>query len=132
MYSVFDLFENGPRRDWSVDLKPIFAPRPRANVTQAARATSAPSLPLERYAGTYVDSAYGDVHVTLENGALQAAVVTDPAAPLEPVSFEAFRTKPNGSGRPTVLTFVPDGNGGVSGVRVFNIVFARVRAQPGG
>jgi CubicO group peptidase (beta-lactamase class C family) len=29
MYSVFDLFENGPRRDWSNDLKPIFAPRPR-------------------------------------------------------------------------------------------------------
>ena len=28
MYSVFDLFENGPRRDWSEDLKPIFA-RPR-------------------------------------------------------------------------------------------------------
>jgi hypothetical protein len=132
MYSVFDLFENGPRRDWSVDLKPIFAPRPRATVAQAARTTSAPSLPLERYAGTYVDSAYGDVHVTFENGALLAAVVTDPAAPLEPVSFEAFRTKPNGGARPTVLTFVPDGNGGVSGVRVFNILFARVRAQRGG
>jgi len=26
-----------------------------------------------------------------------------------------------------VLTFVPDGNGGVSGVRVSNILFARVR-----
>jgi CubicO group peptidase (beta-lactamase class C family) len=30
MYSAFDLFENGPRRDWSVDLKPIFA-RPRGD-----------------------------------------------------------------------------------------------------
>src|SRR5436190_1904429 len=57
MYTVFDLFEDGPRRDWSVDLKPIFA-RPRANAAQTARATSPPSLPLERYAGTYVDSAY--------------------------------------------------------------------------
>ena len=130
MYSVFDLFENGPRRDWSVDLKPIFAPRPRATVAQAARATAAPSLPLDRYAGTYVDSAYGDVRVTFENGALQAAVVTDPAVPLEPVSFEAFRTKSSAGARPMVLTFVPDGNGGVSGVRVFNILFARPRAQP--
>jgi CubicO group peptidase (beta-lactamase class C family) len=129
MYSVFDLFESGPRRDWSTDLKPIFAPRPRANAAQTARATSPPSLPLERYAGTYVDSAYGNVNVTFENGALQAAVVTDPAAPLEPVSFEAFRTKPSGDARPTVLTFVPDGSGGVSGVRVFNILFARTRAQ---
>ena len=128
MYAVFDLFEAGPRRDWSAELKPVFA-RPPANTTQAARATAAPSLPLDRYAGTYVDSAYGEVQVTLQNGALQAAVVTDPAAQLEPVSFEAFRTKPAGRARPTVLTFVPDGTGGVSGVRVSNIVFARVRQQ---
>jgi CubicO group peptidase (beta-lactamase class C family) len=127
MYSAFDLFENGPRRDWSADLKPVFAPRPRPNAAQTARATSAPSLPLERYAGTYADSAYGNVTVTFQNGALQAAVVTDPALPLEPVSFEAFRTKASEGRRPTVLTFVPDGTGGVSGVRVSNIVFARVR-----
>ena len=128
MYSVFDLFDNGPRRDWSADLKPIFARPVRATVAQASRTTSPPSLPLERYAGTYVDSAYGDVHVTFENGALQAAVVTDPAVPLEPLSYEAFRTKSSGAGvRPTLLTFVPDGSGGVSGVRIFNILFTRVR-----
>jgi CubicO group peptidase (beta-lactamase class C family) len=130
MYSVFDLFENGPRRDWNVDLKPIFARPPRANAVQAGRAaSSAPSLPLERYAGTYVDSAYGEVHVTFENGALQAAIVTDPPAALEPVNFEAFRTKATGGARPMILTFVPDGNGGVSAARVFNILFTRVRAQ---
>lgn len=128
MYTVFDLFENGPRRDWSVDLKAIFA-RPTASAAQAARATSVPSLPLERYAGTYVAPAYGDVHVTFQNGALQASVVTDPAAPLEPMSFEAFRTNPGGGARPTVLTFVPDGNGGVSAVRVSNILFARAPAR---
>ena len=130
MYSVFDLFENGPRRDWSNDLKPIFAPRPRGTTAATATATSAPSLPLERYAGTYVDSAYGTVRVTFENGTLQAAVVTDPAVPLQPASFEAFRTKSSEGTRPTVLTFVPDGGGGVSGVRVLNILFARARAQP--
>lgn len=130
MYSVFDLFENGPRRDWSADLKPIFARPTRPTVTQAARATSPPSLPLERYVGTYVDSAYGEVHVRLENGALQAAVVTDPVAALEHVSFDAFRTKPSGgAARSTVLTFVPDGNGGVGGVRVFGLSFARVQPE---
>jgi len=127
MYSAFDLFESGPRRDWSAELKPIFARRP-ASATQAARAPSGPSLPLDRYAGTYVDSAYGSVRVTFENGALQAALVTDPAAPLEPMSFEAFRTKPGEGARPMLLTFVPDGSGGVSAVRVFNILFARERA----
>ena len=129
MYSAFDLFENGPRRDWNTDLKPIFAPRPRPNAAQTVRATSAPSLPLERYAGTYVDSAYGTVRVTFENGGLKAAVVTDPVVALEPVNFEAFRTKPSEGVRPFVLTFVPDGSGGVSGVRVSNILFTRVRAM---
>ena len=132
MYTAFDLFENGPRRDWSKDLQPIFA-RPRATAAASAaattRATSPPSLPLERYAGTYVDSAYGTVRVTFEEGGLQAAVVTDPAVPLEPVNFEAFRTKPSEGARPTVLTFVPDGSGSVSGVRVLNILFARPRAE---
>jgi len=132
MYSVFDLFENGPRRDWSKDLAPIFA-RSRAPAAAAAaapaRATSPPSLPLEHYAGTYVDSAYGTVRVTFQEGVLEAAVVTDPVLPLEPVSFEAFRTKPSEGARPTVLTFVPDGSGGVSGLRVLNILFARAKAQ---
>jgi hypothetical protein len=45
------------------------------------------------------------------------------------VTFEAFRTKPSDGGRPMVLTFVPDGNGGVSGVRVSNVLFARSRVQ---
>jgi uncharacterized protein DUF3471/beta-lactamase family protein len=131
MYSVFDLFENGPRRDWSKDLQPIFAPRPRTTTPATTTAKSAPSLPIERYAGTYVDSAYGTVRVTFQNGALQAAVVTDSAVPLEPVSFDAFRTKPSESGaRAMVLTFVPDGSGGVSAVRLLNIRFARVREQP--
>jgi len=49
--------------------------------------------------------------------------------PLEPVSVEAFRTKPSDGGRATVLTFIPDGNGGVSAVRVSNILFARSRVQ---
>jgi CubicO group peptidase (beta-lactamase class C family) len=129
MYTVFDLFESGPRRDWSADLKPIFA-RPQASVAQTARAPSAPSLSLDRYVGTYADSAYGTVLVRFQNGVLQAAVVTDPPAPIEPVSFEAFRTKPSEGVPPVVLTFVPDGNGGVSGVRVRSILFARTRAQP--
>jgi hypothetical protein len=128
MYTVFDLFESGPRRDWSADLKPIFARRPSvAPNAAAAAAKSAPSLPLERYAGTYVDSAYGNVRVTFENGALRAAIVSDPAVAIEPVNYEMFRAKPNDASRAFVLTIVPDGSGGVSGVRVANILFARVR-----
>jgi len=130
MYSVFDLYNGGRGRDWSADLKPIFAPRPRmaGNAAGAQRTTSAPSLPLERYAGTYVDSAYGEIRVMFENGALQAAVVTDPPAPLQPVNMEAFRAQPAEAGRnPATLVFQPDGTGGVASVRVSGITFTRVR-----
>ncbi len=130
MYSVFDLYNGGRGRDWSADLKPIFAPRPRlaGNAPSAQRTTAPPSLPLERYAGTYVDSAYGEIRVTFDNGALQAAVVTDPPAALQPVNMEAFRAQPAVAGRnPATLVFQPDGIGGVTSVRVSGITFTKVR-----
>lgn len=137
MYSVFDLYEHradnsaGKSRDWSAELKTLFAraTAPTAPTAAAPRAPAPASLPLDRYAGTYVDSAYGTVRVTFANGALQAQVVTDPVAPLQAVTFETFRTRPaNAADDPTTLTFVPDGVGGVSGVRVLGITFSRVRA----
>ena len=129
MYSVFDLYNGGRGRDWSADLKPLFARRPTvAGNTGAQRTTAAPSLALDRYAGTYVDSAYGEIRVTFENGALQAAVVTDPPAPLQPVNMEAFRAQPADATRnPVTLVFQPDGAGGVASVRVSGITFMKVR-----
>jgi len=130
MYSVFDLYNGGRGRDWSADLKPLFARRPGAGPAAAGapRSTSAPSLALDRYAGTYVDSAYGEIRVTFENGALQAAIVTDPPVPLQPVTMEAFRAQPTEAGRnPATLVFQPDGAGGVVSVRISGITFTRVR-----
>ena len=129
MYSVFDLYNGGKGRDWSADLKPLFERRPSlAGNAGAQRTTSAPSLPLERYAGTYVDSAYGEIRVTFENGALRAAVVTDPPAALQPFNMEVFRTQPAEAGRnPVSLVFQPDGAGGVVSVRVSGITFTKVR-----
>ncbi|HEY4132701.1 MAG TPA: serine hydrolase [Gemmatimonadaceae bacterium] len=134
MYTVFDLFnanENAaPARDWSKDLHELFD-APRANMAGrggrvAQQAAVKPSLSLEKYAGTYVDSTYGTVNVTFANGALTAQVVTDPARELEPINYETFRTKTSEDA--TNLTFVPDGNGGVAGVRISGITFARQRS----
>jgi CubicO group peptidase (beta-lactamase class C family) len=135
MYTVFDLFNAndgaGAARDWSKDLRALFdAQRTNAAgraATVAQQAAGKPSLALDRYAGTYVDSTYGTVTVTFANGALTAQVVTDPARELEPVAFETFRTKADEDA--TNLTFVPDGAGGVSGVRVSGITFARQRSS---
>jgi hypothetical protein len=129
MYSVFDLYNGGRGRDWSADLKPLFERRPaQAGNAATQRTTSPPSLPLERYAGTYVDSAYGEIRVTFENGALQAALVTDPPTALQPLNMEAFRAQPAEAGRnPATLVFQPDGAGGVVSVRVSGITFTKVR-----
>jgi CubicO group peptidase (beta-lactamase class C family) len=133
MYSAFDLYNGGRTRDWSADLKTLFA-RPAAGraaaAAAAAQAVAPPSLSLERYAGTYSDSTYGDVRVTFSNGTLQAAVVTDAAAPLQHVTFEEFRTRPaDPKANPTTLVFVPNGMGGVSAVRTYGITFARARGR---
>jgi CubicO group peptidase (beta-lactamase class C family) len=138
MYSVFDLYNGGRARDWSAEVKTLFAKRTvaaravAAGVAGAGRTAGPPSLPLERYAGTYVDSAYGDVRVTFANGALSAAIVDGTAEPLEPMRFDTFRTKPSSPGRDAMaLTFMPDGNGGVASVRVSGVMFVRTRERSG-
>ena len=138
MYSVFDLYNGGRTRDWSADVRALFAKRAAAARTMAAspsnaaRATSPPSLPLERYVGTYVDSAYGDVRVTFANGALAATIVNGTAQALDPVRFDTFRTKPSEQARgATTLTFMPDGTGGIAAVRISGVTFARVRERSG-
>jgi len=138
MYSVFDLYNGGRSRDWSSDLKALFASRAGAARTAAtitpgaARAPAPPSLALERYAGTYVDSAYGEVRVSFANGALSAAVVNGIAEPLEAVRFDAFRTKPSAATDDAMtLVFMPDGMGGVASVRVSGVTFVRTRERGG-
>jgi CubicO group peptidase (beta-lactamase class C family) len=129
MYAAFDQFLGGPARDWNNDLKPIFRAPVTAAGSSAAAAKTAPSLPLERYAGTYADSAYGDIRVTFSNGALSAAIVGNAPQQLDPVNFETFRARPQGAANASALTFVPDGNGGVLGVRVSGVMFDRVRTR---
>jgi CubicO group peptidase (beta-lactamase class C family) len=126
MYSAFDLYNGAPRRDWSAEVRTLFQSRAAAtrSAASAAHTVIAPPLPLDRYAGTYADSAYGEIRVTLESGALQVQIGTEPAAKLEPWEYDTFR-----SGQGALVTFVPDGTGGVTGVRISGIVFAKRRVR---
>ena len=133
MYSVFDLYNGGRTRDWSTDLHDLFAKRvalAARSAPPAHRTDTHPSVALERYAGTYVDSTYGDIQVTASNGTLTARVVSDPPAELEHWEFDTFRTPgPAGTSArqsTTTLTFLPDGTGGIAAVRVLGITFSRV------
>src|SRR5581483_2776735 len=132
MYRAFDLYNGGPSRDWSADVHALFESmaRPARTVASAEpRQQGRPSLPLERYAGTYVDSTYGKVTVTYANGTLHAQVVSDPSQDLEPVDFETFRSHAVPGQATSALTFLPHGTGGISAVRVAGITFARERER---
>jgi CubicO group peptidase (beta-lactamase class C family) len=130
MYQVFDMYganASNPRRDWSADLRALLASqRTAASPQQPARATNTrPSLALERYAGTYADSAYGVIEVTHTDGALRARWEKAQLGALEHWQYETFRGRR--SDAPMMLTFVPDGTGGISGVRAFGTTFVRGR-----
>jgi CubicO group peptidase (beta-lactamase class C family) len=130
MYRAFDLYNGGPARDWSAEVKALFA-RLRQSagpVVQAAQHVERPaSVAIEKYAGTFVDSAYGTITVTNANGKLRARVVTDPEADLDHWDVDSFRTHAANPRDQIALTFTPDGVGGISAVRVAGISFARVR-----
>ena len=132
MYSVFDLYEGGSTRDWSADVRTLFATANHGERVAAVRhAEIKPSLSLDHYAGTYADSTYGAIKVTLTNGVLHAQIGTDADVELEPWEYEQFRTRStNALLAGTPLVFVPDGMGGVSAVGVSGVSFARARGIP--
>jgi CubicO group peptidase (beta-lactamase class C family) len=131
MYSVFDLYNGGPTRDWSADVHALFAGgRAPSAAIPVRHSEMKPSLPLDRYVGTYADSTYGAIKVTLVNGALHAQIVNDPELELEPWEYEQFRARspdPEHSGTP--LVFVPDGVGRIAALRLYGVSFARSQVQ---
>ena len=88
MYRVFDAYLKRPAKDWSAILLKAdreLGPRPsrRLKNRETTRvAGTSPSLPLERYAGTYHDSVNGDAEVRKEKGRARAAVRDPHSRPL--------------------------------------------------
>ncbi len=131
MYQVFDLYSAGPARDWSSDLKALLASKRAARPAppSAARvAVAKPSLAVEKYAGTYVDSAYGVVVVAAKNGTLTGRYDTLELGVLTHSDFDTFRSTPVKSlDGATPLVFQLDGAGGVASVRMLGVTFVRTR-----
>jgi hypothetical protein len=126
------MFEGNPPRDWSSDLHTLFADmRSKAVAARAKRDSTRakdtrPTLPLAKYAGTYSDSAYGKVDITLAGDAHRFRFVKGDAQPLEHVEYDTFRAKAKDSLEPDpVVTFVLDGSGGVGALRAFGVEFRR-------
>jgi len=130
MYHVFDLFIGSPSRDWSAELLALYRPpRSGAAEPQAAeptQATAPPSLPLERYSGEYTDPIFGTVTIALRDGALYLTSELDRRGTLTHRQYDAFQAAwYDEPGSTAAVVFLPDGAGGVRGVRVFGRVFER-------
>jgi CubicO group peptidase (beta-lactamase class C family) len=137
MYQVFDMYRSAPKapsRDWSKAVKALFdslhasahAAASAADSARAREGATHPSLPLERYAGSYVDSTYGSIDVAVANGALRARFEKFDIGALEHVSYDTFRSvKADSLEGVTELTFVPDGAGHASAVQALGVTFNR-------
>jgi len=126
MYTVFDRFigPSNPAHDWSAEMRAMY--KGLADSTRAARAAEEskrvtgthPTLPLERYAGTYADSLYGTATVGLTNGrlTLQAGSAS---GQLEHWQYDVFRvTWPDPFWDATYVSFAIDPDGAVGELRV--------------
>ena len=118
MLNVFDRFTGAGERDWSAELLTLYADlqkdadeRRRKEESRRVTGTS-PSLPLQRYAGTYSDPLYGDIVVSSEGGRLRARYGTAYAGTLEHWNYDTFRAQWDAKWRGTAMvTFVLDANG---------------------
>jgi CubicO group peptidase (beta-lactamase class C family) len=76
MFRVFDAYLKQPPKDWSAELlkgfKELVAQGKAEEKTREAKRMkgTSPSLPLEKYAGTYSDSMYGEASVRANGGKL--------------------------------------------------------------
>ncbi|MGH7449655.1 MAG: serine hydrolase, partial [Longimicrobiales bacterium] len=97
MRRIFDLYLDGAGRDWSAEVLAFTKERreqaaARQRAAEATRAEGTrPSLPLEKYAGTFRDAMYGDVVISHENGKLMANAGPAFIAELEHWHYDTFR-----------------------------------------
>ncbi len=126
MYKAFDLFagtRGEPARDWSAEFLTLYGDAEKRG--KAARAAddakrvigTHPSLPLERYAGTYSHPAWGDLVLKMENGALRMSLGAgaDNTGMLDHWNYDTFRAVlGDGRGGHTTLTFELDPAGNPS------------------
>ena len=97
--TIFDWYTKSPQKDWSTELYKSI--KGLEDVQKAAEkkkeearvAGTSPSLPLEKYAGTYKDEMYGEAKVTVKDGKLVATYGAAFAGELEHWHYNTFRVR---------------------------------------
>jgi CubicO group peptidase (beta-lactamase class C family) len=132
MLEVFDRYGGAGGRDWSAELRTLYAglqedaDERRAKAEARRVAGTSPTLPLARYAGTYSDPLYGDVVVTLDGDRLRATYGTAYAGALEHWNYDTFRAVWDARWRGTaLLTFSIGADGEVARLEALGARFTR-------
>jgi hypothetical protein len=136
MLDVFDRHIGRIDRDWSTDLRKLYADIQRESderrrKQEGRRVTgTSPSLPLEKYAGVYSDALHGDVVITHEGGRLRARYGSAFVGPLEHWHYDTFRATWDAAWRGTALvTFHLDAAGEPARLESMGSRFGRVRER---
>ena len=133
LYKAIDTWLGTGTRDWSTDLRAIYAGLAkeadvrRAKVEAGRVMGTKPSLPLDRYAGTYTHPLNGSLNVTVRDGRLHAQFGSGFVGPLEHWHYDTFKATWEARWRGTSLaTFSLDAGGKVSGLASDQGRFTRV------
>ncbi|MGE0363082.1 MAG: serine hydrolase [Vicinamibacterales bacterium] len=133
MYTVFDRYLGQPARDWSAEFRGLYGELARTAAAERARAEAArvtgtsPTLPLDRYAGSYRSPVFGTVTVTREGAGLHLRYGTGFSGSLEHWHYDTFRAVWEARWRGTSpATFSLDARGRVASVTTSGVTFARV------
>jgi hypothetical protein len=122
---IADLYIGGAKRDWSADYLAFTKEGQRraalsAQNTENSRVKDTkPSLPLEKYAGTYENEMYGAVKLEVKDGKLLMNAGPSFIGPLEHWNYDTFRVNWSDpmAGR-TMVTFVLDAQGRAATIKV--------------
>lgn len=96
MYKAFDLFSLGGTRDWSTEIKSLYADLANRQEKQVASLEAQrvkdtkPSLALIDYAGTYTDPLYGMVVVSVQGNVLRINLNDVVTGTVEHWNFDTF------------------------------------------
>ena len=100
LFNILDYYFQVPPTDWVAAFKNVSDLRKKGGAdaeekqSKDRNTSSHPSLPLEKYAGTYEDAWYGTSTIRMENGHLVLSFDHTPAmvGELEPWQYDTFRT----------------------------------------
>ena len=124
MFELLDHYLGLPANDWPAKFRALKQQR-MADALKAYQGTAAspapvgPSLPLERYAGTYADPWYGNIQVAMAGGKLAIDFKSTPrmAGTLEHWQYDSFITRfDDKTIEPAYVTFSLDAEGRVDRV----------------